>query len=541
MIALPGTHGRGNSAIALMPFLARAIGWTLAMLLALPASLQASIVRAPAGAVQGDIHDDVSVFKGLPYALAPIGAARWKPPVPVPAWSGVRQAVEFGAACVQPKSPPTSIYADDPAVMSEDCLFLNIWTPTDARRAPVLVWIHGGSLRIGSGSEPLYDGTRLAQHGVVVVSINYRLGVFGYFAHPWLSAESPQRVSGNYGLLDQIEALRWVKGNIAAFGGDPSNVTVAGESAGALSVLYLMAAPSARGLFAKAIVQSGSMISTPGLRESESGEQAAEAVGARFASKLNVTDLTALRAIDAMTLAELAPKNGYAAFVTIDGHVLPRQLVDVFDAGEQAAVPVLAGFNSGEIRSLRRLAPPVPADAAAYEASIRGTYGDLAAKVLELYPANDIEESILAITRDAVFGWSAERLVRNQTALGQAGFLYFFDHSYTAAEHAGLHGFHAAELPYIFGTADRAPPSWPKVPATAVETALSDAMIGYWTAFARSGNPNSKTLPRWSPYGSTRAYMLFAAAPQAASHLLPGMFELHENVVCRRRPAGSCR
>ena len=239
-----------------------------------------------------------------------------------------------------------SIYAWDLPAISEDCLSLNIWAPAKARHAPVFVWIHGGALTAGAGSEPMYDGTRLAEHGVVVVTINYRLGVLGYLAHPALSAESPLNISGNYGLLDEIEALRWVKRNIASFGGDARNVTIAGESAGGLSVMYLMAAPEARGLFARAIAQSAYMISTPELRSSSFGDVASETSGVSLAGKLGAADLAGLRAMDAVAITNAAVSSGWLPFGTIDGRILPRQLVEVFDRGEQAKVPVLSGFNS---------------------------------------------------------------------------------------------------------------------------------------------------------------------------------------------------
>ncbi len=496
------------------------------------------IASTPAGKLRGEVAGEVHVFKGIPYALAPTGTGRWKPPVAVPPWTGVRDATQFGPACVQPKSRPGSLYADDPPAMSEDCLSLNVWAPKDARSAPVFVWIHGGALTTGWSSQTLYDGARLAGRGVVVVSINYRLGILGYLAHPQLSAESPQKISGNYGLLDHIEALRWVKRNIAAFGGDPANVTIAGESAGALSVMYLMASPQAHGLFAKAIAQSAYMISMPELKRARFGEQAAEGIGSRVAAAAGAPDLNALRSMDAMQLTDAAARTGYFPLGTVDGHVLPGQLVEVFDRGEQAKVPILTGFNSGEIRSLRFLAAPVPADAAKYEAAIRSRYADLADDFLKLYPGTALEESTLAIPRDAMYGWTSERLVKKQTALGHASYLYFFDHGYPAADGAGLHAFHASELPYVFGTADRTSAFWPKIPATEVESMLSDAMIGYWTSFARTGEPRAANQPDWPAYGSSRAYVAFTDVPRSGTHLLPGMYELHEEVVCRRRGKG---
>lgn len=519
-----------------------ALAVILTGLVAAPAGARADqpIVRSPAGAVRGVAQGDLQVFKGIPYAAPPVGAARWKPPAEATVWSGVRDAVRFGPACFQPPPRVGNIYADPPEAMSEDCLSLNVWTPVKGGKlAPVLVWIHGGSLIGGASSETLYDGAAMARRGgVVVVSINYRLGVLGYLAHPELSAESADHVSGNYGLLDQIEALRWVRKNIAAFGGDPANVTIAGESAGALSVMYLMASPAARGLFHKAIAESAYMISTPDLHEARFGHVPAETAGAAVAAKLGAKDLAALRAMDAETLTSAALMAGFQTFGAVDGKILPRQLVETFDRGEQAPVPILAGFNSGEIRSLRILAPPPPADAATYEARIRERYGDLADDYLKLYPPTDVPESVLMAPRDSLYGWTAERLVAKQTAVGAPGYFYIFDHGYPAAEAAGLHGFHASEIPYVFGTADKTPPAWPKIPDTPAEARLSAAMLDYWTAFARTGAPKASGEAAWRPYGAERAYMAFADAPRPGVHLRPGMYELNEAVVCRRRAQG---
>ncbi len=496
----------------------------------------AAIAHTPDGALEGRLENRLKVFKGIPYALPPVGPARWKPPAPIPPWTGVRKATEFGSACFQPVRNRTNIYALDPMPkLSEDCLTLNIWAPANARNAPVFFWIHGGSLTIGVGSDPVYDGARLAARGIVVVTINYRLGVLGWLAHPELSQESPTGVSGNYGLLDQIEALEWVRRNIRGFGGDPSNVTIAGESSGGLSVMYLMAAPSARGLFSKAIAESAYMASTPELKQRSHGSESAEESGTRFAAALHAPNIAALRAMDAGALT-MAP--GFAPSGVIDGKVLPRQLVDVFDKGEQAPVPILAGFNSGEIRSLTILAPRPPASAAAYESAIHDRYLDLAGEFLRLYPSTNLQESIFATTRDALYGWTAERLVRKQAALGQPSFLYFFDHGYPAADTAGLHAFHASELPFVFGTMDRTTPSWPKIPATPGEKKLSDAMVGYWSSFARTAKPRAANEPDWTAFGSTEAYMAFTDAPRPGEHLMPGMYELNEQVVCRRRASG---
>lgn len=504
-----------------------------------PQTEQRVVIVAPAGPLAGTALGDLNVFKGIPYAVPPLGAARWTPPQPMPPWSDVREATEFGPACFQRQAQVQSIYTQDLRPVSEDCLTLNIWAPADAENAPVFVWIHGGALAAGSSKEVLYDGGRLAEQGIIVVSINYRLGILGYLAHPELSAESPDGVSGNYGLLDQIEALRWVRDNIGSFGGDATKVTIGGESAGGLSVMYLMAAPAARDLFSQAIAQSAYMISTPTLSQREHGEYAAEEIGTYVATQLGAPNIATLRQMDAQALAEGASAAGYGPFGTIDGHVLPRQLVDVFDRGEQAPVPLLAGFNSGEIRSLTMLAPPVPESAAAYEAAIRERYDDLADEFLRLYPSDDMQESIFETTRDGLYGWTAERLVRSQTELGAPAFLYLFDHGYPAADNAGLHGFHASELPYMFGTLERTPQFWPDIPETPAETGLSDAMVGYWSSFVRTGRPEAANAPAWEEFGPGRPFMHFGDTPVMSEQLMPGMFELQESVVCRRRARGN--
>jgi para-nitrobenzyl esterase len=506
--------------------------------LAMPALASPPLVDAPAGRVEGSRDGAIRVFKGIPFALPPVGERRWRPPVAMPRWDGIRKATEFGAACVQPPPLPTGTYSRSPMPVSEDCLTLNIWAPADARHAPVFFWIHGGALVGGSSREEMYDGSKLAERGLVVVSINYRLGVLGFLAHPELSAESPDGLSGNYGLLDQIAALRWVKANIAAFGGDPAQVTIAGESAGGLSVIYLMVSPPARGLFARAIAESAYMISMPELKKGVHGAPSGEAVGQYLGGALKAPNIAALRAMDPQALTVAAAKLGFGPWGLVDGKILPEQMVTAFSEGKQAPVPILAGFNQGEIRSLTVLAPPAAASPAAYEASIRERYGELADAFLRLYPAAEQKESILATTRDALYGWTAERLARKQTAIGRDAYLYLFDHGYPAADEAGLHAFHASELPYVFGTIDRTTAQWPRIPDTPAERRLSDMMADYWASFAKGGQPKAAGAPDWPAFGATGKYMHFAEVPRAETKLMPGMYELNEEVVCRRKAAG---
>ena len=421
--------------------------------------------------------------------------------------------------------------------MSEDCLTLNVWAPKNAKNAPVFFWIHGGALVSGSSREPMYDGKKLAERGVIVVSINYRLGVLGWLAHPQLSTETGQKVSGNYGLLDQAMALYWVRDNIAAFGGDPKNVTIAGESAGALSVMYLMTSPIAKGLFHKAVAQSAYMLPMPDLRKTVHGLPAGEAVGQMLQAGLQAPDLKTMRGIEANELTSKAAALGFAPWGVVDGFALPEQRVDAFSAGRQAPVPVLTGFNQGEIRSLLMLAPKAPDTAEAYEKEIRARYGELADAFLKLYPASDYKESILLTTRDTLYGWTSERLARKQAA-GKNAFVYLFDHGYPAMNEKNLHAFHGSELPYVFGTFDRVGPNWPKIPDTPAEHALSNAMLDYWTSFAATGTPRAANAPDWPAFGTARAFMHFAETPHTGTGLMPGMYELHETVMCRRRATG---
>lgn len=499
----------------------------------------APVVDAPAGKLAGTAQGDLDVFKGVPYAVPPVGKLRWTAPQPLPRWQGVRQATAFGPGCIAPTPGPVkSVYSGDAQPTSEDCLTLNIWTPRHAKNAPVFFWIYGGALWSGNSADPMYDGAKLADHGMVVVSINYRLGVMGYFAHPALSAESPQGISGNYGLLDQIRALQWVKQNIGAFGGDAGKVTIAGESAGALSVMYLMTSPLAKGLFARAISESGYMLSMPSLKEDAHGLPGEEKVGTMLQAAVKAPDLAALRAMDPQALTDAAAKAGFAPWGVVDGKVLPEQMVTAFDRGDEAPVPILAGFNQGEIRSLMVLAPPVPASAAEYESKIRAQYGDLADDFLKLYPSSDMKESIIASVRDGLYSWTAERLVRKQSGQGQPSYLYMWDHGYPAMDSAGLHAFHASELPYVFGTADSTPPLWPKIPDDAPERALSEAMTAYWASFAKTGSPVAPNAPAWPAFGTARHFMHFTTTPQPATDPLPGMYALNEAVVCRRIKQG---
>ena len=501
-------------------------------------------VRVRTGSLQGvtEAGSRVAAYKGIPYAKPPTGDLRWRPPVPAPAWDGVRDAREFGHACLQPPQQPTGLYSGGMASLSEDCLTLNVWAPAGAGGLPVMVWIHGGALVGGSSSEPLYDGVKIAQQGVVFVSINYRLGLLGFLAHPALSAESPQRLSGNYGLLDQIEALHWVRDNIAAFGGDPRQVTIAGESAGGLSVIALLASPLARGLFGRAIVDSGYMPSYRALHDTTLGLSSAETDGATLAAAAGVSNPDALRAVDLVTLFMAGLKTGWQPEPVIDGVLLKRQLAETFARGEQAKVPVLAGFNEGEIRSLLFLMPNAPDSQSAYEADVRSRFGAKAADFLAVYPGAEPKADVMASIRDGLYGWAAQYLVQRQAAAGQPAYLYYFRHSTPAERSRDLAAFHASELPYIFGQVGASGalgPNWPRPPLTSAESQLSEAMMSYWTSFVRDGAPRAAGNPPWPRFTAReRGYLDLDERPSAGRDLEPRAFAFADTLVAARRQQG---
>lgn len=503
-------------------------------------------VRTPRGALAGRRSSDGRslTFRGVPYALPPVGELRWRAPVPTPSWSGVLDAHAFGPVAIQPRLNDDAFYADNPPLMSEDCLSLNIWAPTGARGAPVMVWLHGGNLVFGAGSNARYDGMALSRLGVIVVTINYRLGVFGYFAHPALSAESRHGVSGNYGTLDQIEALRWVGENIAAFGGDPGKVTVFGQSAGALSVTQLMASPLARGLFHRAIAMSPYLPAMPQLKAETLGQLSAEELGEAFGDAAGAKSLADLRALDGQALLARSRETQFVIQGVIDGWVHPTQIFDTFATGAQTPVPLLIGFTGDETRSLggQGFLPATPKSSTAYRALVRRLYGDLSERFLAQYPADDPDNSLHAATRDAFYARPAMRIARDHAANSAPTYLYAFQHTYRSATEMGVGAFHSSDVPFVFGNVgDKgiAPVNWPAPPRDATDLAVSDAMMAYWTAFARDGRPAASGLPDWPRYtGASGDYMRFAhggAMPSRA--FAPGMFELNEDIVAARRAA----
>jgi para-nitrobenzyl esterase len=449
----------------------------------------------------------VLVFRGIPFAAPPVGDLRWRPPQPAEPWPGERDASEPGPACWQPLPADDSFYGPGPAAMSEDCLTLNVWTAASSsdEKRPVMVWIHGGALVTGNGNVWAYDGSSLARRGVVVVTLNYRLGPLGYFAHAALSAEDEHGSSGQYGVLDQIAALQWVRDNIAAFGGDPGNVTIFGESAGSWSVCYLTATPLAAGLFHRAIGQSGGVFGDmPDLHAD------AEPQGARFAEEAGLdADATApeLRALGAEEVYEAFDRGRFSFRPSVDGWAFPSDVRTLYEQGRHHRVPLVLGSNADEGTAL--FAGGAPSTVTGYRAALDRLYGDDAGAVAALYPAATdpgAGDAYLALMRDRVFAWEMRTWARLATAAGQPAYLYYFSRVPPGPEAERFGAYHAAEIVYAFGNVHLAPASpnpkrrWIPQPA---DEELSRVMAGYWSSFAADGDPNAEDLPPWPRYDPT--------------------------------------
>jgi para-nitrobenzyl esterase len=484
-----------------------------------------SVVRIYSGLLCGLLFgpkSDVCVYQGIPYAAPPVGELRWKPPQPPARWPGVRDCFEFGPACPQ-VMPLLLVAVPEMAInapQSEDCLYLNIWAPADrpAHKLPVMYWIHGGGFIMGAASQPLYDGEKLARLGCVVVSINYRVGCFGFLAHPSLSAESPQKVSGNYGLLDQMEGLRWVQRNIPAFGGDPDRVTIFGESAGGMSVVYLMVAPQAKGLFHRAIAQSAGAMKLLRLGQGIDGQPSAEQAGIRAmaASGLDASASAAqMRKLDAATLVRSqatevtltlnSPLQVRTSYVTngpvVDGAVIPDDPVLLFNAGRDHAVPLIIGNTRNEM-SLFLLGATLPVNPADYLRQLQENLADLAPAVAAAYPANDSDQvrpAIVQLTTDLSFALETRWIARAHSATGRPTFRYQFSRGNSRAIFQSLGAHHGTELAYLFqrplgGGED--------------ELRISRLLGQYWVTFAATGDPNGPGLPTWPAYSLGAEQML---------------------------------
>ncbi len=445
----------------------------------------------------------VKTYLGIPFAAPPTGNLRWRPPQPAASWDGVRAAHDFADSCVQeltrsrpPWTEPFMVQGD----ASEDCLYLNIWTaaPDTEAKHPVLVYIHGGGFNEGSGSVATYDGERLAQKGLIIVTINYRLNVFGFLAHPELTAASEHNASGNYGLLDQVAALQWVQDNIAAFGGDPGRVTVAGQSAGAMSVQLLTVSPLAKGLFHRAIIQSGpgglaafGVISTKGLG---AAREVAEQAGVAFAEQRGLASLEAMRAASVETLT-VNMGGGMPFRPIVDGWFLTKGVDAAYAAGRQHDVPLLNGMNADEGSFFPGYGKPTPE---AFRKQVGERYGDHAEAFLKLYPADTAEETGRSqkTSMQDIALVALKRIMAEWTAGATApAYMYYFDRAIPWPQRPEFGAFHTGEVPYLFNTFHKLDRPWE--PA---DYALAETVNAYWINFAATGNPNGEGLPEWPAY-----------------------------------------
>ncbi len=458
-----------------------------------------SPVRVEEGLLQGISENGLTVYKGIPFAAPPVGDLRWRPPQPAAKWEGLRQATSFAPGPMQFGNPPSG--------KSEDCLYLNVWTPAKSAgdRIPVLVWIYGGGFNAGATSEKVYSGEKLAEKGVVLVSISYRVGQLGFLAHPELSAESPHHASGNYGLLDMIAGLQWVHRNITAFGGDPERVTIFGESAGGIAVSMLCASPLAHGLFQGAISQSGGSFGPPRstMYPGENLKRLADAerAGKAYADSANVSSIAELRKISADKL----PATRGLAWPIIDGYVIPDDQYRLYEEGRFNETPILVGYNSDEGASFMPARTPEE-----YINSVRLRYGPFAENLLVAYPVDSgiVPKTARDLMRDAAFGWHTWSWARLQSKAGKSkAFYYYFDQhpEYPKdSPRAGYGSPHGQDVAYVFEHLD---PSNPQT--TRMDMEISEAMATYWTNFAKRGDPNGEGVPAWPAFSDANPVVMY--------------------------------
>ena len=517
---------------------------TIAVSCAPPASVAlADPIKIDTGLISGAVigeKQDIHVYKGIPFAASPVGDLRWKPPQPAASWQGVKECTKFGPA------PRGYFSSSFPAYSkpSEDCLYLNVWTAAKMTgdKLPVMVWIYGGAFRFGEGSNPLYDGTKLAQHGVVVVTFNYRLGPFGFLAHPLLSEESEHNSSGNYGLLDQIAALQWVQKNIAAFGGDPNRVTIFGQSAGATSVICLMASPLTTGLFQQAISESMyESAAWTDIRQNKYGQEPQEKMGEQLAKDLGCDTaagpIACMRAKSAEDVLKagtpptdvLAP--GYRYEPCVDGWVIPDLPLNIFEAGKQQDVPLLIGSLADEWALFQLLVKP---SVDSYKAYVNNTFGDKAQQVLAIYPAGDDKQAAASdkqVVTLFTFTCPAKSYASAMSKVKSPAYFYQFTRVPPGAKMLGA--YHLLDIGYVFG--NFLPFLSPlKADAYYNETdrALSGAIMSYWTHFAATGDPNQEGLTQWPAYdAATGQYLELGDTIQVKSGLYNETCDLFMNTI----------
>lgn len=465
-----------------------------------PGVILSAVINVEGGAISGvkSNSGDVIAYKGIPFAAQPVGSLRWKAPQPVKPWSGTKHCDAFGPSPMQAKPVPFGVYTKEFLIplepISEDCLYLNVWTKNNATlKKPVFVWIYGGGFVSGGAGVPIYDGEAMAKKGVIFVSINYRVGVFGFLAHPELTKESPEKASGNYALLDQIAALKWIKNNISKFGGDPGNVTIAGQSAGSMSVNCLVASPVAKGLFNKAIAESGSLTVTNPIIKSKTLHDAEEQ-GLKLAATVKVASIDELRKVSAADLMKAG--GGYSPIV--DGYVLPEPVSQIFAKGKENSAPVLLGWNADEgfVSSFQKKDD--------FEKMAREKYGKDADEFLKYYPANTDDEAARSqtkLSRDMIFAVSGYKWASTQASRKAPVYVYYFQHKLPATPDFEKYGaFHTGEVAYVMNDLKFLNRPWK--PADHI---LADQMSAYWVNFIKNGNPNGGNLPEWPKYNNSQS------------------------------------
>jgi para-nitrobenzyl esterase len=473
-------------------------------------------VRTQSGLVQGIAEDGATVYKGIPFATLPLGDLRWRPPQPPVAWTGVRAADKFAPACIQVSIAYPAL-GMDAVPTNEDCLYLNVWSPAKSPndKLAVMVWIYGGGFTIGGTSMASYNGANLAKKGVLVVSLAYRLGALGFLAHPQLTREQEGH-SGNYGLLDQIAGLQWVKRNIAAFGGDPNRVTIFGESAGGIAVSMLAASPLAKGLFHGAISESGGNFA-PARQANEGGENmdtlaTAEKNGVAFLGKLGAASIADARAKSADAILKASPPGLGGSWPIFDGYVLVGDQYKLYEAGRYNDTNVLIGTNSDEGALF---VPAITAEA--YKTTVRSGYGEYADKILAAYPAGSNAEALRSardLFRDTAFAWPTWTWARLQSKTGKGkAYVYYFSHRPPYPNDPQFKDWgaaHGGEIAYVFGNFPSA------MPATPSDRKVSDEMSSYWANFAKTGDPTATGLTRWPAFTAAAAQVMNLNDPSKA-------------------------
>lgn len=473
------------------------------LLLLNSASAQSPIVHTRYGNVKGYAEEGIRIFKGIPFAAPPVGALRWKAPQPPASWTGIKKCTAFSASPIQSSPVPFSCWTEEfiapPSPLSEDCLYLNIWSgaKSSKEKRPVFVWIYGGGFNSGSAACAIYDGKEYAKRGIVFVSINYRVGALGFMAHPELTKEA-SGTSGNYGLLDQVAALQWIKANIAAFGGDPAQVTIAGQSAGSMSVNALITTPLAAGLFQRAIGESGGIL---GIGIPLATLAAAEESGTKLQSMLGAKDLADMRALPADSILHLSQKMGGIRFAPIlDGRVLPVDIAKAFREKKFNPVSFLSGWVTGD-GALFGNAKTNPEQ---FEASVRQRYGDKADKILGMLPHSNADEATRSQERLNLLSFGVVSPCRLAAFNPRPSYVYEFSHVPVDKPGFPNYGaFHTSEVPYALHTLHTWIRPWKELDYT-----LQSTMSAYWIQFVKTGNPNGKGLPPWPAFNGDRILSL---------------------------------